>query len=559
MLKYFANILFLVTCLAAQERLTPPPQVMQPSDTLAVDREMQKITPSSDQIELPEVVIIGEDRSRRVADNKLGLEQSGPRLIMPTYQSFSAWERRQQEQPVSFRSAVSRKQWFRLRTEGGSFATLRSDVNYGRNLNKGVLQTSAFLHRSDGAYKNSQYLEGGLDAKINYAVRPNLQAAFQADYEGSRCGLYGAVWPKAERRINMTKVHTGVTYRLGGISSFDWQMTYEGLWMQSDSSHRRLQKSGSNLIGMSGRYATTWHKVPFSTQIEYLHESISPYASADADVSFGQASADFWLPLTYGLQMNAIIGFQSISMDSLHKTRFSPAIGWRYLTHPAWSLSLKMGSGMRYVGYRSTVEINPFMAHAFPGTPQEEKFYFALLTEFRPKQTWSAQVVVSKSWLNHYLYWQRQKETGLITLHSVRDPELLEMQIRFDYRWNDRGHVAADVTTLSDKVLIADSSGGNGHLPYRPAVKMALTVDYEILKKLYFTLESEFCGDRYASLQGNEKLASYGLINLTISKHLDPYAVIYLSFRNLLDSSFHQWQGYPEMGFHMIAGARLRL
>ncbi|HQI48625.1 MAG TPA: hypothetical protein PLN61_08150, partial [bacterium] len=101
-----------ITSAVAQERPLPPTRITLPSDTLAARRTPAKIEADSSRIELPEVLILGRDRSVRQVESKQRSGDDLPRLIRPVYLSLSIFERRDNNRPLVNAAAAARERMY---------------------------------------------------------------------------------------------------------------------------------------------------------------------------------------------------------------------------------------------------------------------------------------------------------------------------------------------------------------------------------------------------------------------------------------------------------------
>ena len=149
---------------AAQERPLPPARMILPSDSLAARRTPAKLEADSSRIELPDVVVLGQDRSLRQVESKRRSGDEGPRLLRPDYSSLSIFARRDNSRPLVNAAAAARDRLIWANAATGSYTSVIADAGYSGKFPWGSARFSGWLDRSNGAFNNSRRSGGGVTA-----------------------------------------------------------------------------------------------------------------------------------------------------------------------------------------------------------------------------------------------------------------------------------------------------------------------------------------------------------------------------------------------------------
>ena len=94
--------LFINTSYAQKKAVAPPTPITLPSDSAkAGSGQSQKVNIKNSQLELPDVLILGQDKSKRTINNKQDVIQAPPALLKTekTFEPVSIWFSRESVKP----------------------------------------------------------------------------------------------------------------------------------------------------------------------------------------------------------------------------------------------------------------------------------------------------------------------------------------------------------------------------------------------------------------------------------------------------------------------------
>ena len=167
-------LLFLTGSLWAQKNTAPKTRFDLPSDSSHTVRQSEKKATQSPRLELPDVIILGQDRYQRRISDKVTQAQS-PTLLQPgsPYDPITKWFTLESEKPQVYAdtSRITRRIWGRL--WGGSYSRALLNGGYWQQYNQKVsLQVNTELDRSAGQYSNSQYRYFMISGQGDYRLNP---------------------------------------------------------------------------------------------------------------------------------------------------------------------------------------------------------------------------------------------------------------------------------------------------------------------------------------------------------------------------------------------------
>ena len=281
----------IVNSAQAQETLTPPPtRIILPSDTsrTAISAK-QKLDADSTQMRLPDVVVTGEDKSLRQAEQKKGSRNEGPRLLQPTdaYAPLSIWSLRSQERQCAddplFKNQMT---WFAL--QAGSYSSILARAGHWHKLRNGLVHGHGWYEGSNGQYNNSGFGEGGAAASLEYGLSTKLKSQIQFQYNRFDRELHGAFGQNAKRNGGWGNVAVNFSLDPRPLTHIQMDIAVQGLSVNSDSSGKEFDTSDDFYYNLNLAVRQVWSKVQVSADLQYLREAYD--ASADSTSEIGRAS-----------------------------------------------------------------------------------------------------------------------------------------------------------------------------------------------------------------------------------------------------------------------------
>lgn len=544
----------------AQETLTPPPtRIILPSDTsrTAISAK-QKLDADSTQMRLPDVVVTGEDKSLRQAEQKKGSRNEGPRLLQPTdaYAPLSIWSLRSQERQCAddplFKNQMT---WFAL--QAGSYSSILARAGHWHKLRNGLVHGHGWYEGSNGQYNNSGFGEGGAAASLEYGLSTKLKSQIQFQYNRFDRELHGAFGQNAKRNGGWGNVAVNFSLDPRPLTHIQMDIAVQGLSVNSDSSGKEFDTSDDFYYNLNLAVRQVWSKVQVSADMQYLREAYDASAdSTSALASLSQARLQVLYPLTQALHFGAGIALQGMTSDSMaQQTTAAPSLQLRYRSSDRFAIALSAGKGVHYQTFLNYWQENRYLSHRFPLRPQEANFTIRLEGEARPSPYLHVHLILSHSDMERLLYWQRDLQSGFFQLHQGKGA-LSEIHLRCSTTPSSRTQVGFGVTAYDDQPDAVLPERIKGHVPYRPNVQLQL--DGALFLKHEWTLKAsaEYWGKRRSRFDSDSRLPGYALLHAGVHKAIGRFITASLTLQNVVDSKYVLWEEYPETGFSVLAGLR---
>ncbi len=519
-------------------------QILSATDSLQLPEAKPEPRPS--ELELPDVLILGQDRSYRSAQEKKTISPEAPEaVVLPRAYSPAV---RPEAGPRATQDAetAAPHTWASLR--GGTAMTFFADAGHRHLWPQGEVIAMAHAERSDGQYRNSRSSEADLRARGHYILdqRTRLNGRFR--YERAGYGLQSAAFARDDARRRAAHGLFGVDLerdfdRLRGSAALE----LGGLSLRSDTAFVRAEHSSEFFARLRLRGDMPLAHGRIQAGGELMRDAIDDGRSQT--LSWGSLDVSVQQPLR-SLLVNAGVQLQSTAADSLSKSRLAPVLGASFSLDRSLVAALRLSSGFRPRTFSDDWRINPYL-HSSILRPEEEKIGVRFDIDFQPQQAFRLTVGFHRRWMAE-LFCMQAMEDGLFALLPVKDAEVTERRIGVTAKL---GRAELDVSFVD----MSDDLGGRNfnRLPYRPDYRLPMHVVVGLPGGVNLRALGELTGSRRKTLDGDAELPPYFRLDLQFGKsfgRLEASAAV----QNLFNSRYAVWEKYYEPGFIITAGCRYR-
>jgi len=557
-------VLLLISLLYAQDKVTPPPTRMTlPEDTTRVKKETKgKLDAQKPQLELPDVLIFGQDKSIRMSGKKENLRPESPTLIQPTspYEPISIWFRQQSQKPglEQQRGQVDKLNWLML--QAGGYTSILADAGHWQRLQKGHYRLRGWLDRSNGQYNNSNYAQAGLSGKLNYEMAPRVTGTVRANFAHHSRGLHGAVINDFTRRTSTGSFGADLLYDIAKLSDGHIGFEIGGTSLQSDTNSVRYDKTSDFWYQLEFGYTAQWRGIQWSTMGNYKRETFETLQdSTNLKTSLGDISLEALTPLSSSLTALFGLSYQNTTVDtvSIH-SRVSPYFKLNFMPNNRIGLTGEIYTGYQLKTFTQWWHENPYLSHRIPLAPEETNFSLNLKTEIELTRGLRLFAAFARQWLKTAYYWQLDPQLNLINLIQIDKPELTQSQFGVVVDLGHRTRLQAFFINYSDRIDVQDNLPEIGRIPYRPDYRIPVRATVQLLSDMFLTLQADIYGPRKKNLLSDDRLPAFALMHARLEKGIGEKFSLVVNVRNLLDANYVIWENYPEMGVHVLMGLRAK-
>ena len=559
-------ISMLLGIVSAQEKIAPPPtKITLPSDTTKVEPEIQdKIEAEKPQLELPDVVVFGQDREVRVIGGKESLTPESPSLVKPEspYEPISIWFERESSKPQVEGSASGLKKLSWASLQGGGYSALMIDGGHWQKYSLGDYRARAWLDRSSGQFNNSSFSQGGISGKVSYELQPQVVGTFRAEYARFSRRLHDSELAKQDfsRQASTGSLGAELQYDLNKLSDGRLGLEIGSSGVQSDTSSNRIDKTSDFWYDLNFSYSTQWLNFQITASGRYIREVMDLLKdSTSMKSSLGEIGVQGFTRLSKSL--TAVFGFtyQSNAADSFASlSRISPYARINLTPSSRLGLTGILFTGLEQKTFTRWWQENPYIGHRPALVADNTQFSFRLESDLELVPNLRLRGSFLRSWMERMHYWEQNPVTRLIDLRQIRNPELTEIQIGMIADLSTRTRLQASFVSYSDKIDKDGALPNLDRIPYRPDFRIPVRVSVQLLKDMYLGMQADINGIRRSRLNEASRLPAFGMMQATLTKDFVEIISAFLSVNNILDSEYVIWENYQETGVTLNLGLRAK-
>ena len=545
----------------------PTTRIGIPEDSLKVDdsqRQTAKPAEKPDQrLKLPDVMIYGEDRAKRKAGKKITITPDQPELITPPslYEPVQAEAIERGQRTTLDSTRKQRQRQLETSAFGGRYSQFGASAVWWQNLTDIDYQLDADFSRTNGQFPNSARDDLAVGLGLGWHPAENSQWRLQGNYLSADYGLYGAADPEDDRRLTQGRAEFTGEAGLADALSLELSAEIGSADLQDKAfaagQTRETRETASTL---DHRAAATLKWALKNSEFNLEYETVGDQFEAthvgkvDLSESLWQARYAFLLGKSLGAQVSA--GFSSRLVRGIRENKFRPGARLVYVPSQNVTLFGEFRSGYEYQRWTDRLQNNPYLQAGAYAVPADVLWDVDVEMEWRITPGLVLQAAFKRTRTDDYAYFERDS-LGTFAIQTA-DVRLGEVSLGLELSLSEVLQAEFSLQSLEDAVRQDGDLVPELDLPYRPEMRIPAKLTYRPGKAWQIDLNLAFVGTRRTMLLSTEELPSYVNLGAGAAYRFNKTVELFLELDNLLDSNYEIWQGYREMGFNTILGARAR-
>ncbi len=560
MYLFGSALLLITTPLFAQgvKGTAPPGKIFAADDSARLTRQDTLARKAEPQLELPEVLIYGQDVFLRRVGGKA--HPSAIRALLSDkldIRKAAALPKTPGEKMSRARLDESSDEKIRIYAAGGNYKTLDSKIIFRHFHNLLRYGIDGLYERSEGQFDNAQYTKIGARAKLLYPVSTKSDLFVRGGFHRNEYGMYGDTLKVRERGADFYDFGGSLEASLSAASLLSIDYDFSFLDLRTDSLGNRLSALDNRHSFLNVQFNTRFSKIDLNFGASYLNESHEqPDSGATDQNSLTELDLTGGFFIGEGSKLSLGLRLQNLSFASQGTSTLTAPHARLYVSlSPRLGFELEAERGFYYDAYSARWRRNPYLKETMSLQPVETEFAVRFGADYMLNDFLTLDVAFSRGWYEDYWYWQRDTTDYLFDTPRLDKAELTEATIGV------RGELFRGLTLDARCVFFMDSFELNGvesfsnNIPYRPEIQVPLSLNYMFDRETKLSLTSTWVGPRVATLETQEKLGSYLQINATISRKLSKVITLYATANNITNQEYDYWQGYQEMQVRFKIGA----
>lgn len=534
-----------------------------------------------DRLEIPEVLILGENTLFRNAKSKqinpasdaiMPQETQGSRQFDSQPESGSGEKIPEQKgSPVNHNSLVELR-----------YGTYQSPYIYARHwhqLNRFSFNVEGSFDKSEGQFDNSQFQLWDLNGYFGLQLDPNHRI-FGSGYFGSN--EYG-LWASAfDHQRDWTKagIQVGAQGRLSPSSQYEVSVSQEvmprerSIDLLPDSlNFRSIREKNRNIRGKVVEQAGQWQ---FGGSIDALFNKTESARGSIVGRRFSNALVRLTVELERKIgdaaSFSGGLNYQFYDLDSLNvnDSQFRPTLSFSWNLSPRFRISSTYDSFWRMTTRQQLLSINPAANLNFSHSPVEEvKHSFGVNLEWRIDAGSVVNLAYNFQKINNLQIWRAPDVTPgapdiatnyLFPITSIPEAHLSIFKVSLtsgDLRpYRFRTQLILSGSGI-DEFGVAGPSPAETDIPYLEDVRLPVEFEYLVHPDVTVMASGNYLGSRV--FETNQPLLgdSFFTLDGRITYRKDFFEA-YILVKNLLDQKYEIWNRYPETGIQAFAGVKVK-
>lgn len=516
----------------------------------------KKTAQNTTRLNLPDVIIYGEDKAIRKAGEKINRLHERAKLIAPDVDFIHIQKSSFVDQKSSFPGRIeksgSRK---RLQLSYGRFQEINLKAGWWQEHSKFHFSGSGEYSRSSGQYENSQYSKNNFESNFGTNLTNELALNSQLGIELLNYGIYGAQINGLKRNASNISFHLDNRWMESGNQSLFTSFHFRNSRFQDEGLNFKKSDLNEQQFGIEVNYHLKYRTAYFFIKTFYNHYDLQTTDGENLSQNYFRINPSLVFPLAKYLSFNLGIIYEDMeAQPSFSRSRLSPEI--QVIFTPLNSLGVKFrGSrGFIPVKFSQWWERNLFISQNFGQTPIIRQYEFNLAVEYFPGTFLSVKSEFNRQRLKQGVYWKRNSESGLFELQRLDCYDVTEWRTTARLNISSKIVLEGGIIYTFDSIKDDSLQSQSPHLPYTEKISLPVNLKYRLNNTFLASIHFKLVGPRHVSLISDETLRGYGLFSIELEKRIYNYFSTYLVGNNLLNQDYQLWQGYPAMGIHLTLG-----
>lgn len=541
-----------LSLLAQDTKKTPPDSTKKSAEKIPPKDEKPKL-------ELPDVLIYGTDRSVRKSGDKLDRSYDDAKLVAPNsdYQPITDNLNLENHKDHFDSHATGIGSRTVIKLDAGRFQQFNIEAGQWReteNYNYGIFGK---YDRSNGQYDNSQYYHGLIKGQLGIRLSPDFVISSQGDFRLSDYGLYGTTNADLHRKKSSGNVKIDALWSLTAEQSLDLSLYFQQNNCQDEDGNDYNSKLDHRNIGLVSFYQTKYGTVPILIRGLYEYQKLNQVTDETINTqNYLQVKSWSSFKIKNYFIIKPGIQFENLDVnDSLSSYLVSPEIEIIAMPIPKVGILLRGTREYSPLNYSDLCAKNPFLSHATAFVPMKKELELKFAVEYNPTSRVALSSEITQQRWKNYAYWNRVTESGLFQLNSIDKLNLTTINFQSRFTFSSKLNFSAGIQLNFDKMK-NDSLDNNNHVPYLERFQIPLNFEYNFDRTAQALLTFQWIDSRYADLNNDVKLSSFGLLSVYLEKQLMKNIAVFAEGKNLLNQKYQFWQNFPGMGIYFEVGLK---
>lgn len=548
----------------------PAKRLDVPADSAAADsarraaRLQTKPAPGEDRLQLPDVLIYGQDRGKRTGGRKITISPDQVELVSPPalYSPADLGDvPRSGRQDVPLPDQRGRTSQGTATAYGGQYGQAGVDGTWWQALPGFDYGIEAAWKRRDGQFSNSQMDSVALGARLGLMTGQASHLWIDAGYHGSDYGLYGATLRGYTRERIRTVAGFSSHFDLPSeiALAIDGQLQSGDVRDQLDSLAAPLHELDNFFVAVAADFAKVVKDSEFHLRVRGLRDRVTGLPFDTTSIEWYSANLSVDVPLGARVRAEMSANFTGTRFGGSNATRLRPGLQLVYVPGAAVVLSARFSSGITYTPWDQVLDANPYFSGRSRPFPEEKKWGLAANLEWQLSEAFLLRARYETSRIAGYNYFQRDA-FGTFAIERG-EWRLGQATVAGETQLSDKLRLDIRVKIFHDAFRTPDGRFDSLYdIPYRGQFQVPVELAFTPVPALTITPRVSWIDARRTAPlpEAGRELSGFLYTGLDVSFTAGRVVILFGAVRNAINEDYDLWDGYQEFGAHAIAGLRAK-
>ncbi|MBN2089046.1 TonB-dependent receptor [candidate division KSB1 bacterium] len=446
---------------------------------------------------------------------------------------------------------------FKYRLGYGSFRNIDIDLLQWQKFKALSYQLQGLFYRTDGQFLHNQLEKRSLAGKMTYRfILPHVVVG-NSNYDYSRYELQAAPEAGLSRIIEQYKLGLKYAIKPGKRSSGLVRVNFDHFSLHEE--HPTPINSANvreSTIFLLGKYFLERSPWKFNFEVSFLNNQVKNSTQNAITDFMSTIGSEAIIKLKPNFSLSGGLRLQNLSFDNRTSESFIAPFGeLNYAYKNWWGFQLHISRGYNYETFTSRWELNPYLMQQVLLKAENQKLHLAGSFEFKPSQNFMFKTKLEFNHLDNFGYFKpdsylfdygylsdlkQVKSVTEIEYQPVRPLKLILIPQISHYEFPD-----PDIESATRKMV-----------PYLEKVNIIFKTEYQPVAKTKIGMTFQYIGPRFTTVAKTDELEDYILVNFEAGREYNRYIQLYFNVYNILNQNYQIWNGYRELGIHLLGGIR---
>ncbi|NOZ62799.1 MAG: TonB-dependent receptor [Calditrichaeota bacterium] len=520
--------------------------------TRSASDSLKKQQKKSARLQLPDEIIYGQNKSRRIVKKNKKTFSSEISLLPAKVASLSPVIEFAANKSVFSRSENTKDARKSLLLHWGRFQDANFAGTWSQQTRLVNFRAAGQFRRIGGQFENSQFQRTVIAADVSRSVTENLSAALSLDGNVRDYGLFQARQSNAATRdVQQLQTDFFVNYLNEKGHALNGRIFYRGNHFEDADSAKVSQKD--RWFGFNFDYSKKINATLLSVSSDYQHNSFGE--NQQQSIFEGKLGIGF-APLHF-LRVKVSAFYQDVEVSELQsRTKFSPELELIFTPLENFGGKIFAKREIAPIAFDRWFQANPYLDFSANLQPMEKDLQLGASFEYLPAENLDLRADLKIEKTKNDVYWTQSPQTGLFGLNRLESTTVTKFSLAA--AWDLAPNIRLDGKFMATFYSIGDDSlrAADAHLPYTENFSLPLSLEWQFARSWRFDLGMNWVGSRFTAVQRNEKLPSFLWLSAKLEKRIFSQYRLFLQGTNLLNQAVEIWQNFPERGVSLLAGVR---